>query len=65
MEYLALCGLMTSGVYDGADLRRISADRTNAHNELIRVLGAAYERPFDMKAYCRQLFDEEAALSDT
>lgn len=55
LEYLEICRLMKSGDYDGDAYQRLSADRTNIHNELIRLLGSEYDRPFDMKAYCRSL----------
>ena len=56
-EYLELVRLMTSGQYDRADYARLSADRTNVHDTLIRVLGPGHERPFDMAAHCRALLD--------
>jgi len=55
-EYLVLCDTMTSHHYHSEDERAaLSAQRTWTHTELIRVLGDAYARPFDMRAYCRQL----------
>lgn len=54
-EYIHLCSLMNSGQYASADYARLSADRTNVHNELIRLLGPSYARPFDMLAWARQL----------
>jgi hypothetical protein len=65
IEYLQICAVMNSGEYDGMQLTGLSAQRTWTHDELIRVLGAGYERPFDMKTHCRRLFDEEASYSDT
>lgn len=62
-EYLQLCELMASGEYDGSDYRELSSQRGITHNELIRVLGDEYARPFDMKAHCRTLVS--AALTDT
>ena len=61
VEYLQLCKMMSSGQYDGADYRELSAQRTNTHNELIRLLGSDYERPFDMQAHCRQLLADAPA----
>lgn len=53
-EYLALCDAMTSHHYHSEDERQaLSSQRTWTHNELIRVLGEDYARPFDMKKYCR------------
>ena len=60
-DYLLYCDLMASGAYDGADYRELSAQRTNTHNELIRVLGSDYERPFDMQSYARALIDTSPA----
>jgi hypothetical protein len=58
-EYLGLCDLMVSHQYHSDDERRaLSSQRTWVHNELIRVLGSDYDRPFDMKAYARQLISE-------
>lgn len=56
-EYLEICRLMQSGAYDGAEYQELSRQRTTTHDELIRVLGPGHARPFDMKAYCRQLLD--------
>lgn len=57
-EYLEICRLMTSHHYHSEDERAaLSAQRTWTHNELIRVLGPEYARPFDMKAHCRALLD--------
>ena len=56
-EYLALCRTMASHAYHSEDERAaLSAQRTWTHNELIRVLGDAYARPFDMAAHCRELW---------
>lgn len=53
-EYLAVCDLMTSHHYHSEDERAaLSRERTWLHNELIRVMGDEYARPFDMKAWCR------------
>ncbi len=58
-EYLAVCATMTSHHYHSEDERQaLSSQRTWVHNELIRVLGPEYDRPYDMKAYCRQLVNE-------
>lgn len=55
-EYLAVCETMTSHHYHSEDERAaLSRQRTWVHNELIRVLGDDYARPFDMKAHCRTL----------
>ena len=55
-EYLALCETMTSHHYHSEDERNaLSAQRTWTHNELIRVLGSEYDRPYDMRAYCQYL----------
>jgi hypothetical protein len=58
VEYLTLCETMTSHHYHSEDERAaLSAQRTWTHNELIRLLGDEYQRPFDMKAYCRTLVE--------
>lgn len=55
-EYLALCETMTSHHYHSDDERRaLSAQRSWTHDELIRLLGPDYARPFDMQSYARQL----------
>lgn len=39
-----------------ADARHyVSAQRSLTHDELIRLLGPAYDRPFDMQAYARSV----------
>ena len=59
IEYLTLCETMTSHHYHSEDERRaLSSQRTWTHNELVRVLGSEYDRPFDMKAYCRRLLSD-------
>ena len=61
-EYLGICDLMTSHHNHSEDERAaLSAQRSWTHDELIRVLGPDYARPFDMRAYCREL----AARTDT
>ncbi len=58
-EYLFYCRAMGDGDYiSDTEYQRLSADRILCHDELIRVLGSAYERPFDMQAYCRRLLSE-------
>ena len=58
-EYLFYVDAMTtSRAYTTAELRDISAQRTLCHNELIRVLGPDYDRPFDMQNHCRRLLSE-------
>lgn len=58
-EYLAVCALMTSHHYHSEDERAaLSAQRTWCHNELIRVLGDEYARPFNMKKHCRALVSD-------
>jgi hypothetical protein len=60
VEYLATCALLTSHHYHSKDERAaLSAQRTWVHNELIRVLGEEYQRPFDMKKFCRTLVGSE------
>lgn len=59
-EYLALIAEMQNPDHDADARQRLSADRTNVHNELIRLLGSDYERPFDMAAHCRELIRQEA-----
>lgn len=54
-EYLQLIALTTSGHYEGTEYRALDSQRTAVHDELIRVLGAEFERPFDMASYCRSL----------
>lgn len=54
-EYLELCRLMKSGQFDGDEYRELSSQRALIHDELIRVLGDDYARPFDMKSHCRAL----------
>lgn len=57
-EYLGVCDLMTSHHYHSEDERAaLSRQRSWVHDELIRVLGDAYVRPFDMKAHCRELLN--------
>ena len=55
IEYLALINLMSSGEYDGMQLTSLSAQRTLIHDELVRLLGSDYERPFDIRRYCQEL----------
>lgn len=56
-EYLTLCETMTSHHYHSEDERAaLSRQRTWTHDELIRLTGHA--RPFDMKAYARQVVNE-------
>lgn len=58
-EYITICDLMTSHHYHSEDERAaLSAQRTWTHNELIRVLGEEYARPFDMKKHARQLLED-------
>lgn len=59
-EYLQICQIMESGEYDGMQLTSLSAQRTWLHDEMIRLLGPEYDRPYDMKAYCRQLVNDAA-----
>lgn len=55
-EYLVLCRAMSAGEYNGDDdYRELSAQRTWTHNELIRLLGPDFDRPFDMQAYARSV----------
>lgn len=54
-EYLNLRALMRSGQYDGLDYRELSIQRSQVHDELIRLLGDDYARPFDMQQHCRDL----------
>lgn len=54
-EYLELIKMMQSGLYSGAEYAALDAERTTCHNELIRVLGAEFDRPFDMVAHCARL----------
>lgn len=57
-EYLALCETMTSHHYHSEDERQaLSSQRTWTHDELVRVLGPGYARPFDMQGHCRQLLN--------
>mgnify|MGYP001586064532 FL=1 len=59
IEYLFYCRAMDDGGYTSdAEYQRLSADRMLCHDELIRVLGSEYDRPFDMQAYCRRLLSE-------
>lgn len=55
LEYLAICADMQSGAHDAAERRELSSQRTWIHDELVRVLGPEYDRPYDMKSHCRQL----------
>jgi len=58
-EYLGICETMTSHHYHSEDERAtLSRQRSWTHDELIRVLGDDYARPFDMKAHCRKLLEE-------
>jgi hypothetical protein len=56
-DYLFYVDAMVSGEYSSDELRELSAQRSLCHNELIRLLGDEYQRPFDMKAYCRTLVE--------
>lgn len=64
-EYLNLCAMMQSGEHDADDRRELSRDRTWTHNELIRVLGEEYARPFDMKAHARLLLESTPTAART
>lgn len=68
-EYLELVHLTTSGLYDGAEYRELDSQRTSVHDELIRILGDDYARPFDMAAHCRSLvstaFDAAQAVRES
>jgi hypothetical protein len=57
-DYLFYCDTMQSPDCDPDIRRELSSQRTWIHNELIRVLGDAYARPYDMRAYCRQLLND-------
>lgn len=58
-DYLFYIDAMTtSRAYTTDELRVIASQRSLCHDELIRVLGDAYARPFDMRAHCRQLLNE-------
>ena len=57
-DYLFYIEAMDSGAYDLDDLQKIASQRSICHDELIRLLGDAYARPFDMRAYCRQLVND-------
>lgn len=54
-EYLDLCAAMKQAEHDADARRELSAQRTWTHNELIRVLGPEFARPFDMKRYARDM----------
>jgi len=54
-DYLFYCDTMQSPDCDPATRRELSAQRGLCHDELIRVLGDEYARPFDMQAHCRAL----------
>ena len=58
VDYLFYIEAMDSGAYDLDDLQKIASQRSICHDELIRLLGDAYARPFDMRAYCRQLVND-------
>lgn len=58
VEYLNLIKMMKSGDYDGAAYAELSSQRTTTHDELVRVLGDGYERPFDMRKFCQELLAE-------
>jgi hypothetical protein len=57
-EYLELIRLMDSPDHDADARRELSSQRSHVHNELIRVLGDEYARPFDMKKHCRALVSD-------
>lgn len=57
-EYLELIKKMQSGLYFDTEYRALDSERTSCHNELIRVLGAEFDRPYDMAAHCRRLVRE-------
>jgi hypothetical protein len=57
IEYLQICAEMKSGEMDADEWQELSRQRTWTHDELIRILGSDYARPFDMKAHCRALLN--------
>lgn len=58
-EYVQLCETMTSHHYHSEDERAaLSRQRSWTHDELVRVLGDDYARPFDMKAHARRLLED-------
>lgn len=56
-EYLSLCAEMQDPNHDADARRELSSQRTICHDELIRILGDEYARPFDMKKHCRALLN--------
>ncbi len=60
-EYLETCDAMASGLYDADAHHELSIQRAVIHEQLIDLLGASYARPFDMKAFARQVVAGELA----
>ncbi len=58
LEYLGLISLISSHSYHSDDERAaLSSQRSFVHDELIRVLGSDYARPFDMTHYCQDMIE--------
>ncbi len=57
-DYLEYIRLMQA-CDDPDERRELSAQRSICHDELIRLLGSDYARPFDMQAHCRRLVNDQ------
>lgn len=57
-EYLAWIEWAQNPHLDADDRRYVAAQRSLTHDELIRLLGPDYERPFDMQAWARRVTQE-------
>jgi hypothetical protein len=59
-EYLDCIAEAKSTVYNERERNYWNAQRSITHDELIRLLGDDYARPFDMAAHCRALLKDAA-----
>jgi hypothetical protein len=53
IEYLDLCSAMKAPGLAPDEWRELSSQRAWTHDELIRLLGDDYQRPYDMISHCR------------
>jgi hypothetical protein len=60
-EYLDCIAEAKSTAYNERERNYWNAQRSIVHNDLIRLLGDAYARPFDMVAHCRELLAAPAS----
>lgn len=52
-EYRALSSLLVDPEQDATARRELSSARTIVHDDLIRLLGPDYDRPFNMLTFAR------------